>query len=103
MSDSLIFCNSMCTILEPSVLCLYHVLITNLHNNDLKTKTFVSVFLFVFFFYLKEVKSCHVHTVSVDISTGSFKYTQVLQKMFSFEGLKGFENLKQDVYNVVRL
>lgn len=56
-----------------------------------------------FFFYLKEVKSCHVHTVSVDLRTGSSKYTQVLQKMFSFEGLKGFENLKQDVYNVVRL
>ena len=54
------------------MLCLYHVPISNLHNNDLKTKTFVSVLLFVCFLpkrsclvtcILLELPYTHVHSI----------------------------------------
>ena len=59
------------------MLCLYHVPISNLHNNDLKTKTFVSVIIVCLFFTKKKL-SCHVHTVRVAIHTCSFNNNQVL-------------------------
>ena len=73
------------------MLCLYHVPISNLHNNDLKTKTFVSVLLFVCFL---PKRSCLVTCILLELP---YTHVHSIITKFSFEGFKSFKNLTRRV------